>query len=466
MSLAAGDDGRNLGSMIPTSIITRLLGWTVAVFQTIERSGGPIPTGPVLVVANHPNSLLDPLVIFRVAGRPTRPLAKAPLFEQRVVGSLLRALGGLPVYRAVDDPAQMHRNEDTFRGAISALCAGDAVQIYPEGRSHSEPSLAQLRTGAARIALGAEAASDWQLGLQIVPVGLTFFRKSLFRGQALALIGEPFTIHAFRDHFETDAVAAARQLTDLIASRLAGVTVNTQEPGDIELIDTAERLYAREKGSTGWRERDPLSARVPRLQAFARGLAWLRQTDPQHFRGLAAAVRRYRRRAQLLGATDADVPPRYSPTEVAAYVVVQGLVLLLLAPLALVGTVLWYPTYFAPRITLRLVRPEHEAIATYKLATGFVMVPATVLAAVAVGAILAGAAGALTALVAAPALGLVAMAWHDRRQRASQDAWLFLRVITRREHQQRQARERNRLAAEFDDLVEASGVLNDVVTGV
>ena len=66
---------------------------------------------------------------------------------------MLRALGGLPVYRKQDDPAQMHRNDETFRRAIDALKDGDAVQIFPEGRSHSEPGLVELRTGAARIAL-------------------------------------------------------------------------------------------------------------------------------------------------------------------------------------------------------------------------------------------------------------------------------------------------------------------------
>jgi glycerol-3-phosphate O-acyltransferase / dihydroxyacetone phosphate acyltransferase len=443
------------------TIITRVVGWAASIFQSIERSGGPIPGGPVLVVANHPNSLLDPLIIFRVAGRPTRPLAKAPLFEQRFVGTLLRGLGGLPVYRAVDDATQMHRNEETFSGAVAALTAGDAVQIYPEGRSHSEPSLAPLRTGAARIALRAEAESHWQLGLRVVPIGLTFQRKDLFRGRVLAMIGEPFTIEHLEERYATDAQAAARTLTDLIAVRLAAVTLNVAQHRDAELIDTAERLYVREKGAAGWRERDALAERVPRLRAFARGLDWLREHEPERYHTLERAVARYRRRAELLGVHEGDVPPRYPFGATLGYILAEGAFLLLLAPVALIGTAVWYATYRAPALTLRFARPEHEAVATCKLATGFVMVPLTVLICTTAGAVLAGARGALLAAVLAPLIGFATLAWYDRLGRVTEDARLYFRVLFRRDHRERLARDRARMTAEFDELVSATGALND-----
>ena len=69
-----------------TRAVVGLAGWAVSIFDQIEVRGSPIPGGPVLVVANHQNALLDPLVIFRVAGRPTRPLARAPLFDQPLLG--------------------------------------------------------------------------------------------------------------------------------------------------------------------------------------------------------------------------------------------------------------------------------------------------------------------------------------------------------------------------------------------
>jgi glycerol-3-phosphate O-acyltransferase / dihydroxyacetone phosphate acyltransferase len=437
-------------------LITRVVGWAAGVFQTIEQVGGPIPDGPVLVVANHPNSLLDPLVIFRVAGRPTRPLAKAPLFEQRLLGTLLRGLGGLPVYRATDDASQMHRNEETFRGAIAALRSGDAVQIYPEGKSHSEPALAPLRTGAARIALGAEAGSGWSLGLRIVPIGLTFDRKSLFRGRALAMIGEPFTVADMRELHEADSVVAVRAVTERIAAALAAVTLNVQEAHDVALIDAAERLYTRQKRDEGWRRRDPMAQRVPRLRAFAAGLAWLRQHDPARHRRLERAVGRYRRRAELLGAHDGDVPPRYGLVDTSRYVLLEGLALLLLAPLGLIGTVIWYPTYYAPNLTLRLVKPDFESIATYKLATAFLMVPLTVIAGVAAGALLGGLGGAALAAVLVPLAGFAALALHDRWTRVREDVGLFLRVRFRRDTQDRLARDRRALVAEIDALIDAS----------
>ena len=153
-------------------LVLRCTIWALDRFYHVGRVGPPIPRGPVLVIANHPNSLMDALVILKVAGRRVRPLAKAPLFDQALIGHVLKGLHALPVYRQQDYPGETERNEDTFRAAIEALGLGEAVLIFPEGVSHSEPRLAPLKTGAARIALRAEQAADWKLGLKVVPVGL------------------------------------------------------------------------------------------------------------------------------------------------------------------------------------------------------------------------------------------------------------------------------------------------------
>ena len=301
------------------AIITRFVGWAVPVFYKVERTGPPVPSGPVLVAANHTNALVDPLLIFHTAGRATRPLAKAPLFEQAVVGTVLKGLGGLPVYRREDDPALMHRNTQTFDAAIEALQAGGAVQIYPEGRSHSEPALAQLRTGTARIALMAEERSDWGLGLVIQPVGLTFVRKHLFRGRAIAAYGEPVRVSDFRAAYEASTREATRALTAVVRERLEELTLNFDRAEDRATVEVAERLYAREKGLAGARDREAMAERLPRLQDFAAALRWLRVEDAGRAERLRLDVVRYRRLLRIYGATEGDVPARYRATAVAAF---------------------------------------------------------------------------------------------------------------------------------------------------
>ena len=135
------------------------------IYYRIRVEGeAPPQTGPVLFVANHPNSLIDPVLVAAAADRPLRFLAKAPLFEERLVGPLMRATGSIPVYRRQDDPDLMDRNASVFEAVHAAIADGAAVGIFPEGLSHSEPSLGRLRTGAARIALGAADQADTVVG--------------------------------------------------------------------------------------------------------------------------------------------------------------------------------------------------------------------------------------------------------------------------------------------------------------
>jgi glycerol-3-phosphate O-acyltransferase / dihydroxyacetone phosphate acyltransferase len=65
---------------------------------TVAAPEGPLD-GPVLFVGNHPNSIIDPALIFATTPRTVTFLAKEPLFRVPVFGALLRALGALPVYR-------------------------------------------------------------------------------------------------------------------------------------------------------------------------------------------------------------------------------------------------------------------------------------------------------------------------------------------------------------------------------
>ncbi len=438
-------------TMLP-AVITKIVGWAVAVFYDVERTGPELVSGPVLVTANHPNALIDPLVIFHTGGRTTRPLAKAPLFEQLFVGTVLKGLGGLPVYRRQDDPELMHLNDRTFDAAIGALRAGEAVQIYPEGQSHSEPALTRIRTGAARIALMAEDRAEWALGLQIQPVGLTYTRKHLFRGRAIAAFGLPLSVAPYRELYERDPREAARALTDEIRGRLEALTLNFEHPGDQELVDLAERLWAHDKGLVKPRDREVMAERLPRLQRFAEGLRWLRQVDPDRLEGLRRDVDRYVGLIKLLGVQEGDVPSRFRMSSVVRYAFVQLTMLLLVLPVAVVGAAFWALPYYLTRALVPRFRPKLDQVATYKLSLAILLFPLWIGVIVVILGMTVSWTWSMGAVLALPLAGLAAVSWRDRGSRVLEDAQIFLRARRRSRAVDRVTELRRRLVADVNDI--------------
>ena len=136
--------------------IVRLFRFAIEVFyRRVEIAGlEHVPRdAPVIFAANHPNGLIDPLFVLCYAPREVSFLAKAPLFRYPVIGWFVKLFDSIPVYRKQDSVAGS--NEETFARAREILEHGGGVAIFPEGTTHSDARLRELKTGAARIALGA-----------------------------------------------------------------------------------------------------------------------------------------------------------------------------------------------------------------------------------------------------------------------------------------------------------------------
>jgi 1-acyl-sn-glycerol-3-phosphate acyltransferase len=308
------------------------------IFYRIRVDGETPPAaGPVLFVANHPNSLVDPVLVTAAADRPLRFLAKAPLFEERLVGPLMRATGSIPVYRRQDDPDLMARNASVFEAVQRALAGGAAVGIFPEGLSHSEPSLARLRTGAARIALG--AAEQGGVIVPIVPVGIVLRQKDRFRSKALVLVGRPVNWRDLHGRAEEDA-DAVRELTDRIERALRNVTINLERAEDGPVIECAESVYAAEFGL----DRDSRD-RVRRIRQATDTLRTLRREQPEAAEEIFASLREFADSLSVLGLSPRSLEAVARPRAAVSWSIRNLVFFLAGAPVAFVGHVLFLVPY-------------------------------------------------------------------------------------------------------------------------
>ena len=199
-------------------------------YPRLEISGGAkIPQdGPVLLCANHSNSMVDPVLIGVTVGRPVRFMAKAPIFDMPVVGRLMYALGMVPAYRGMDDKSQVRQNLQSLDTGAEVLMEGKALGIFPEGKTTDQAHLDKVRSGAARMAI--KAYDEGTRGVRVVPLGINYERKEQFRSAVWLRVGDPIDIDDWVESHDGDSRKAMRSLTTEIAGRLKELMVHLDEP--------------------------------------------------------------------------------------------------------------------------------------------------------------------------------------------------------------------------------------------
>lgn len=423
-------------------------------FRSIEVVGEEhLPRGvPLVLVSNHHNSLVDPILVLGTTGVHARFLAKATLWDVPFTRLLLELAAVIPVHRA-QDGAGTAQNEGTFAHCWDVLARGGAIALFPEGISHDAPRLARLRTGAARIVLGA-AQRRGVRDTRIVPVGLTFEEKGKFRSRALVTIGEPLDPTPWLEQHASDGPGAVRGLTEAVRQALERVTLNYPSRRDVPIIEQAAALWEA-------RERD-LPARLALEEAFR-----LRQTalrlyerararSPQRVAALSARVEAYQHRLAERRLRDEHVAARYPRAEVIAYAIGSATLLLFWLPIAALGSLMnWIPyrlIWAGARLT-----PGENLPATIKLLGGFFLYPLTWL----VWALLAGGlwgwSAGLATLLLGPLAAWFAMLFHERHEHFWEHARAWAAVRLRPREAARLKAERDALHREVRAIAEEAG---------
>jgi len=349
----------------------------------------------VIFVMNHPNGLIDPGLVFIALPRRIAFLAKSTLFRMPVIGWILRTVGALPLYRRIDAGEDVSKNNETFELSRRLLREGGSIALFPEGVSHNSPKLLPLKSGAARIALGAATESE---PVTVVPAGLYYTSKATFRSAAMIHIGDAFEVALVKpDENGQPSRDAVRALTAKIQRALLEVTLNAESEAELHTARIAEEIFSTDdkrdlKQEFEFQQRfledrseipDSLKRRISEFDVKL-GIFGL---EPEHL-SLAVFSRRSVLRETLRFAWK----------------------FVLLSPLAIIGIILHFPAYELCRLfaTWYASHGADDVASTAKVLAGVVFMPLTWMVAAGIGwvifssfwAVLIVPAGALTGYAA------------------------------------------------------------------
>ncbi len=350
-----------------------------------------------LLVAWHPNGLIDPALILAHFPGPLVFGARDGLLRWPLVGWMMRRLGTVPVYRAADqgamsDEARRAANARSLDALAAELAGGSYAALFPEGQSHDEPFVTEVRSGAARLFLRAAARTGAGVPPPVVlPVGLHYDRKHLFRSDVLVTFHPPLALApaeadgaeadgAEADGAEADGAEAADALTERIEAALVEVVRATD---DWELHRLMHRAHALLRAEDAARSggRAPREDIVGRTLGFAQvwhGYRLRRESHAGEIAALRRDLARYDRLLRTLGLGDADLdapPPHRLAWDTLALLARTVAVYVLLPPLLLFGLLVNGPVHLLIGAAARRYSGAIKDTATVKILVGFVLYP-------------------------------------------------------------------------------------------
>lgn len=372
----------------------------VSGLENVPENGGGI------VVSWHPNGLIDPALILSQLPRRVVFGARDGLFKWPGLGWLMRALGTVPIYRAIDaegggknaegggknagggEAARREANRRTLGALANEIVDGSFAALFPEGVSHDGSGLVELKTGAARLYYQAREATAPGVAMPVIlPVGLFYDRKDRFRSRARVTFHPALTLPPELDvtpsaqEPEEAGRERVRALTERIETVLMDAVGATEDWATHDTLQRVRSLMVAERDRRAGAGEPGESAIETEVEAFGviRAAYYAaRERNPVHVRTLRKDVERYDKDIRNLGLADADLDrdPRLGSPWLLWLILAQFVfVFLLLPPFLVLGFLVNGPVALAVRGLAFLTAKLKKDSASMKVMIGVVLFP-------------------------------------------------------------------------------------------
>jgi glycerol-3-phosphate O-acyltransferase/dihydroxyacetone phosphate acyltransferase len=343
---------------------------------TVNGKENLVSEGPLLVAANHPNTLMDPLVISSLLSQRSGFVGKSTLVANGFVKWLFKQLHIIPIQRKVDSKPGMTPvdNSKAFEKCFEYLSKKGTILIFPEGTSIHEMKLRPLKTGTARIALEFESENQFNGKLMILPIALNYSEPAFFRSDLTINIGKPISVAAYQNLYQQDQIEAARKLTEELKERLESLIIITNHIEQEQLYKAIQNIYHLQlTKELEIKENTPEAFQISK--EIANALAYFETNSPALYEEVETKITNYLRLVNTLNIQEGTIENSHSAFEKLIQKIWIPVYTFLFAPFYIAGLLTNYIPYQIPSRAARLITREPEYRASLMMLTGLLVFP-------------------------------------------------------------------------------------------
>ena len=328
--------------------------------------------GPVILVANHPNTMMDPLLVTILCGRRPHFLGKSTLFNSKIAKLFFNSVNVIPVYRKQDAEGEMGKNTQVFEKCYQSLEEGNALVIMPEGISQMDGTLHEIKTGTARIGLGAEVRNAFQLGVQIVPAGINYSSPTEFFSDVHCRFGRPIDLSNYQDLYEIDEYEAVYEVTNQIHDALAKLTTTVENSESATVLKNLKKIYKMELAVDLGLDEDFKQHDFSMTRGMADAINWYSAEHPDLFDQIDRRMTRYLAKVEGLELRD-DLLSTATGHRTITRRALGLLGVITGFPIYLWGVINNFLPYRIPALLVKALGTSLEYLSTIKMLSGFVV---------------------------------------------------------------------------------------------
>lgn len=247
---------------------------------------------PIIFAPNHQNALSDPLAILLHTKIQPVWLARADIFKNKTIASVLRFLKIMPVYRMIDGKENLLKNDETFSESIKVLENNGAIGLFPEATHSGKRQMLHHKKAVPRIVFMAFEKSGTDLDIQIIPTGIYYSSYWKFNRSVVVNFGKPIPAKDFIEAQKTNENEAIQLMRQRIYDELLPLVIDIKSIKYYNDFEKIREIYSSQF-LRRQKQKPTVFNRFKSDQLLIKKLETLEEKNPEEFEKLVIAVRSY-----------------------------------------------------------------------------------------------------------------------------------------------------------------------------